>query len=128
MPFRTMFASPRSTVATFMNLDTNMSRPNKLLCRSILESEIGIALAYQTRIQNDIHICPTIPTFNNAYQLIRLPSITSKTRETAFKVLNRIIWTNNKAFKSRMRNDPNCKRCGCTETIKHLLCKCLHYS
>ncbi len=33
-------------------------------------------------------------------------SLTSKTRETSFQVLNRIVWVNNKAFKSRMRRIP----------------------
>jgi hypothetical protein len=32
--------------------------------------------------------------------LLQLPSLTSKTREMAFQVLNRTVWTSNKAFKS----------------------------
>jgi hypothetical protein len=128
MPFRNKFATPRSPLATLMNLGINMSRWNKLLRRSILDSEIGTAPAYQIRIRDDIHICPTIPTFNNTYQLLRLPSLMSKIRETAFQVLNRTMWTNMKAFKSRMRDDPNWELCGHTETMEHLLCECLHYS
>jgi hypothetical protein len=27
-----------------------------------------------------------------------------------------------------MRNNPDCKRCGPTETMEHALCECLHYS
>jgi hypothetical protein len=27
-----------------------------------------------------------------------------------------------------MRNDPDCKRCGCIETMEHVLYECLHYS
>jgi hypothetical protein len=57
-----------------------------------------------------------------------MPPIESKTRETAFQVLNRTIWTNNKAFKSKMRNNFDCERCGFTETMEHALCQCLHYS
>jgi hypothetical protein len=34
---------------------------------------------------------------------------------------------NNKAFKSRMRNDPNCERYRLTESMEHVLCECLHY-
>ncbi len=79
MSFRNKYSSQRSTLATFMHLDTNMSRRNKLLCRSILNAEIGVAPAYQTRAQDNIHIRLTIPTFNNANQLLRLPSLTSKT-------------------------------------------------
>jgi hypothetical protein len=26
-----------------------------------------------------------------------------------------------------MRNDPDCERCGDTETMEHVLCECLHY-
>jgi hypothetical protein len=128
MPFRQKFASPRSNLASLILLDTNMSRRYKLLCRSILDTEIKIAPAYQTRIRDNIHIRPTIHTFNDAYQLLRLPLLTSKTREIAFQVLNRTIWTNNKAFKSRMRNDPNCERCDQIETMEHTLCECLHYA
>jgi hypothetical protein len=66
--------------------------------------------------------------FNNAYHVLRLPALTSKTLETAFQILNRTIWTNNKAYKSRMRPDPNCERCEKTETLEHLLCVCENYS
>jgi hypothetical protein len=128
MPFRQKFASPRSILASLIQLDTNMSRRYKLLCRDILDTEIKVAPAYQTRIRDNIHIRPTVHTFNNAYQLLRLPLLTSKTRETAFQVLNRTIWTNNKAYKSRMRNDPNCERCGQIETMEHTLCECLYYA
>jgi hypothetical protein len=99
-----------------------------LLSRQILDDELGVAPAYQTRIRDDIYIRPLIGTFKNAYQLLRLPTLTSKTRETAFQTLNRTIWTNNKAFKSNMRPDPNCDRCGEVETMEHLLCECQHYS
>jgi hypothetical protein len=128
MPYRNKYARPRTILATLIHMDINMSRRNKILCRNILDAEIGVAPAYRTRTRDNIHIHPTMPTFNNAYQLPRLPSLTSKTRETAFQVLNRTIWTNNKAFKSKMRNDPDCKRCGGVETMEHVLCECLHYS
>ncbi len=128
MPIRNKYASPRSILDTMIRMDTNMSRRNKLICRSILDADIGVAPAYQTRARDNVHIRPSVPTFNNAYQLLRLPLLTSKTRETAFQVLNRTIWTNNKAFKSKMREDPNCERCGLTETMEHALCECLHYA
>jgi hypothetical protein len=128
MPFRQKYASPRSILATLIQLDTNMSRRNKLLCWSILDATIGIAPAYQTRARDSLHIRPIVHIFNNAYHLLRLPGLTSKTRETAFQILNRTIWTNNKAFRSKMRNDPNCERCGLTETMEHALCECQHYT
>jgi hypothetical protein len=52
-----------------------------------------IAPAYQTRTRNNIHIINTPLTFHDAYQLLRLPPLTSKSRETAFQVLNRTVWT-----------------------------------
>jgi hypothetical protein len=105
MLFKNKYASPRLILATFMHLDTNMSRRNKLLCRSILDAD-------QTRTRDNVHIRPTIPTFTNAYQLLRLLSLTSKTLKTAFQVLNRTMWTNNKAYKSKMRNNLYCERYG----------------
>jgi hypothetical protein len=86
------------------------------------------APAYGTRIRDNIAISPSQRVFNNAYQTLRLPVITSKTRETAFQILKRTVWTNNKAYKSRMRLDPNCDRCGKPETMEHLLCECENYS
>jgi hypothetical protein len=83
---------------------------------------------YHIRARDNVHIRPTVQTFNNAYQLLCLPTLTSKTRETAFQVLNRTGWTNNKAFKSCMRNDANCERCGLTEMMEHTLCECLYYA
>jgi hypothetical protein len=38
------------------------------------------------------------------------------------------VWTNNKAYKSRMQPDPNCDLCGKPETMEHLLCECENYS
>jgi hypothetical protein len=45
----------------------------------------------------------------------------------AFQILNRTVWTNNKAFKSWIRADPNCKQSGSIVTMKHLLCKSEYY-
>jgi hypothetical protein len=44
-----------------------------------------------------------------------------KTKETAFQILNRTTWTNNKAQKSGPRGNPNCDYCGKIETIVHLI-------
>jgi hypothetical protein len=84
--------------------------------------------AYRTRIRDNLAVRLTQRMFNNAYHVLRLPALTSKTRETAFQILNRTIWTNNIAFKSRMRPNPTCDRCERTETMEHLLCECENYS
>jgi hypothetical protein len=127
-PFHNKYACPRTHLAALMNLDTNLSRRYKLKCREELDSGIGVAPAYCTRIRDNIAIRPSQRLFNNAFHALRIPIITSKTRETAFQILNRTIWTNNKAYKSRMRLDPNCERCGKVETMEHLLCECENYS
>ena len=55
-------------------------------------------------------------------------SLPSKTKETAFQILNRTTWTNNKAHKSGIRDNPDCDYCGQIETIEHLVHNCEDYS
>jgi hypothetical protein len=76
MPFRDKYASPRTIRTSLIQLDTNMSRRNKLLCRNSLNAEIGINPTYQIRTRDNILISPTVHTFNNAYQLLHLPTLT----------------------------------------------------
>jgi len=51
-----------------------------------------------------------------------------ETKETAFQILNRTTWTNNKAHKSGIRDNPNCDYFGQIETIEHLVHNCEDYS
>jgi hypothetical protein len=67
-------------------------------------------------------------TFTDAYKLVHHPVLTSKTKVTIFQILNRTIWTNNKAFKSGRRQDLNCDLCGNMENMEYLLYQCDHYS
>jgi hypothetical protein len=110
-PFHNKYACPRSNLAILANLDINLSRRYRIKNREILDTAIGVAPAYHTRIRDNLAVRPSQRDFTNAYSILRLPTITSKTCETAFQILNRTIWTNNKAFKSRMRPDPYCERC-----------------
>jgi hypothetical protein len=86
------------------SLQTPMSRNSRQQNRSC-------ATEYQTRIIDNIHIRPSPQTLHNAYQLLGLRPLTSKSREITFQGLNRAMWTK-KAFNSRMRPDPNCERLG----------------
>jgi hypothetical protein len=105
----------------------NLSSIFKKVIRQQLDQEIVIAPAYKTRTRDQVYV-PEERTFNDAFKVLRLRMIPSKTRETIFQVLNRTVWTNNKAFKSHVVDSPNCQRCGELETMEHLLLECEHYS
>jgi hypothetical protein len=83
--------------------------------------------AYLSRRQDGVYF-PTIETFNKAYNIIQLSSLPSKTKETLFQIINRTIWTNNNAFKSGARENPDCEYCGQVETMEHLIHDCENYS
>ena len=107
--------------------ERHLSIINKEIVAKQHADRIGTAPAYQTRIRDNVYR-PDRDTFHAAYKILELPGIPSKTKEIAFEVLNRTIWTNNKAFKSRMAPSPGCERCAVTETMEHLLYECEHYS
>jgi hypothetical protein len=67
-------------------------------------------------------------TFIDAFRVLSLPYMSSKTKEVAFQILNRTIWTNNKSFKSGLSTSPQCYRCEEVETMEHLLYLCLNYA
>jgi hypothetical protein len=127
-PFHNKYSCPRSNLAILANLDINLSRRYRVKTREILDTAIGVAPAYHTRIRDNLAIRPSQRDFTNAYSILRLPTLTSKTRKTAFQILNHTNWMNSKAFKSRMRLDPNCERCSKVEIMEHLLCECEYYS
>jgi len=85
--------------------------------------DIQTAPAYATRIRDGIYH-PGEGTFQDAYKVLDIPELPSKTKESAFEVLNRTIWTDNKAHKSGLIDSPCCERCEETETMEHLLPGC----
>ncbi len=99
-------------------------------CGSIKENKQGnqeTDPAYLTR-QKDRVFYPTTETYNKTYNIIGMNSLPSKAKETAFQILNRTTRTNNKAYKSGKKDNPNCDHCGEPETIEHLLHDCEEYS
>jgi hypothetical protein len=88
---------------------------------------IQVPLSYSTRQRDGITL-PQRVTFLNAYKVIHMPLLPSKTKETVFQILNRTIWIQNKAFKSGRAPDTLCYRCEEVETMEHLLYSCEHYS
>jgi hypothetical protein len=86
-----------------------------------------IAPAFQTRMRD--HIATVNENdFAAAYHMVQHPLLSSKTKENSFQTLNRTLWTNNKAFKSRKADSAMCDYCDSVETMEHLLMTCENYS
>ncbi len=83
--------------------------------------------SYLTCLRDGLML-PRRDTFLNAYKILSLSLLPSKTKETTFQILNRTIWTQNKAFKSGMASEATCFRCEEVETMEHLLYGCENYS
>jgi hypothetical protein len=107
--------------------DSNLSTEHKRRVKAVISNQIGAAPAYATRERDGVYV-PDRITFSQGYGVCKLQGLTSKTKEISFEILNRTVWTNNKAFKSGMADDPGCSLCGDIETMEHLLYDCPHYS
>jgi hypothetical protein len=88
---------------------------------------LGPPHAFGTRERDDVYV-PERQTFIDAFRVLSLPYLSSKTKETTFQILNRTIWTNNKSFKSGLCPSPQCYRCEEIETMEHLLYLCPNYA
>jgi hypothetical protein len=64
MPFTDKYASPRTNLVELMNLDKNLSRRYSLKGQELLDTSIGVAPAYHTRIRDEIAMRPDQCTFN----------------------------------------------------------------
>lgn len=122
-----IFPTARTILLTFMDSPRNISSFYRTITRHILDAKIKNPPSLQTRIRDNVGY-PTPQIFRNAYSMIRNPLLPSKTKENSFQTLNRTLWTNNKAFKSRMTDSPACPHCGEIETMEHLLLLCDSYS
>jgi hypothetical protein len=107
--------------------DWKLSIKYRKQSRQDLDTSIGTVPAYATR-QRDGVFYPSPKTFTNAYKVIDIGSMPNKTRETSFQILNRTVWTNRKAFRSRLADSASCDRCEEEETMEHLLYGCENYS
>ncbi len=121
------FVTPITTATSLFALDKNLSQIFKQLQRQKLDKIIQVPPSYTTRQRDGITL-PQRATFINAYKVLQLSLLPSKTKETVFQILNRTIWTQNKAFKSGRAPDARCYRCEEIETMEHLLYCCEHYS
>lgn len=116
-----------SPLARLLLKDNNISTTYRTLISKQLTEEIGTAPAYSTRERDNVYV-PDRDTFSRGYGVLSLPSIPSKTKEVAFQVLNRTVWTNKKAFQSGIMQDPACQYCGEDETMEHLLYNCENHT
>ena len=125
-PTQLQTSSPRTNAALLFPL-SNLSQKTKKAVSRATDKDIRRAPAYATRQRDGVYV-PDESTYTDAYKVLALPSLPSKTKEIAFQILNRTLWTQNKAFKSGIADNPDCKFCGAPETMEHLLHQCPHYS
>ena len=92
-----------------------------------ISKAIGQPPAMNTRLRDSIDV-PSLETVIKAYGAIRNPLLTPKTKENSFQTWNRTLWTNNKAFKSKIVDSPACAYCIEIETMEHMLYLCPNYS
>jgi hypothetical protein len=108
-------------------VEKNLSQIFRKQLRHQLHKKIDMPPSYATRWRDGLAL-PRRDTFLNAYEVLSLSLLPSKTKETTFQVLNRTVWTQNKAFKSGTAADATCFRCDETETMEYLLYGCENYS
>jgi hypothetical protein len=69
-PFHNKYSCPRSNLAILANLDINLSRRYRLKTRELLDTSIGVAPAYHTRIQDNLAVCLSQRDFTNAFSIL----------------------------------------------------------
>jgi hypothetical protein len=121
------FVTHTTTASSLFMLDKNLSQIFKQQQRHKLHKTIQVPPSYSTRQRDGITL-PQRTTFLNADKVLHMSLLPSKTKETVFRILNRTIWTQNKAFTSGRAPDTLCYRCDEIETMEHLLYCCEHYS
>ncbi len=116
-----------TTLALLFRKDHNISQTYKKLLRHNLHQTMGTPPAFGTRERDGVYV-PERQTFVDSFRVLSLPYMSSKTKEVAFQILNRTVWTNNKSFKSGLSASPQCHRCEEVETMEHLLYLCPSYA
>jgi hypothetical protein len=116
-----------STLALLFRKDYNISQTYKKLLRHNIHQAMGTPPAFGTRERDGVYV-PERQTFVDSFKVLSLPYLSSKTKEVAFQILNRTVWTNNKSFKSGLSDSPQCFRCEEVETMEHLIYLCPNYA
>jgi hypothetical protein len=116
-----------TTLALLFRKDYNVSQTYKKLLRHNLHQTMGTPPAFGTRERDGVYV-PERQTFVDSFRVLSLPYLSSKTKEVAFQILHRTVWTNNKSFKSGLSASPQCHRCEEVETMEHLIYLCPSYA
>jgi len=111
LPFRDKKHEPQASGGLLLRGERNISQHYRRETMAAIDKKIGIAPAYNTRRTDGVYY-PSPQTFEKAFETVDCPFLPSKTKEVVFQILNRTIWTNNKAFKSGKQDLPDCTRCG----------------
>ncbi len=106
-----------TTLALLFRKDYNISQSYKKLLKHNLHQAMGTPPAFGTRERDGVYV-PERQMFVDSFKVLSLPYLSSKTKEVAFQILNRTVWTNNKSFKSGLSASPQCHRC--EEFASHL--------
>jgi len=116
-----------SALQQMMSRNRNMSQQYNKVCKKMAGDKIGMAPAYNTRIRDRIDV-PSRDEFKSAFFMVKHKYLPLKTKDNSLQTLNRTIWTNNKAFKSGLRENDQCRFCGETENMEHMYYLCQNYS
>ncbi len=93
-----------TTLALFFRKDHNISQTYKKLLRHNLHQTMVTHL--HLALGRDGVYVPERQTLVDSFKVLSLPYLSSKTKEVAFQILNRTVWTNNKSFKSGLSTSP----------------------
>lgn len=117
----------RTLLHCTLTTEGNISQKYMKHKRQVLDKEIGEPPARATRIRDGI-ATPDLETFLKGYDILKSSLIPSKTKEISFQILNRTLWSANKASKSGVAETADCVYCGRTETTEHMIIDCDNYA
>ncbi len=106
----------------FLSKQCNISQIFMKLMRNTADKTIGTPPSRLTRIRDHISV-PDVDTYMKAYDICKISIISSKTKEIAFQIPNRTLWSQNKAFLSG-HHDRECPYCEPTESTEHMILNC----
>jgi hypothetical protein len=112
-------------------LTGKFSKMLRKLNQEYIDGKIRGPPSYFTRLKQG-YALPPLKDYMDGYDSIFSLDMPLKTRETNFLILNRQVWTEQKAFclcpEKGGGVDQNCKLCGDTENTEHLIFACPEYS